>query len=129
MSRGLSKKAKVERFDSLQSDFDALSQYAHHLINGDLPDATDEITEEDGEGYINRYVYRAYGFLRANGGVIALIQHIPGQRTSIQVMYFEDWLRVTNLLPYGVGLSTEAKCVAERMSAKRRHIFDAEVQR
>jgi ribosomal protein L2 len=118
----LSKKAKCEQFDAIAKERDLWQQLANALINGREPDAVEEVIEDAGECY-NRYEFRLYDALRANGGIVATISHIPGQSAYVAVALFEDWVKSLDNVPHGIGLNTQIKIAGERLASRRRAMY------
>lgn len=119
--RKMSKAAKAEGYDKLSTERDLLAVFAWHTVNHHVPDATEVVL--DGE---STYLFQLYGSMRANGGILAVTFQHPGQANSVDVYNFDDWLRVVAKMPFGIGINTDVKIAAERLSVKRHNIFEKE---
>ena len=119
--RKMSKAAKANAYDALARERDALSRVAHAVFNGVAPNAIETVIDDAGNdrSYVCTYEYRLYGALRADGGTLVQVFRAPNQPAQVQVHVFDDWLTMIEKCPYGIGVSTEIKCAADRLKTAR----------
>ena len=120
--RKMSKAAKVEGYDRLKSERDALDMFAWHVVNGHKPDAVEIVKESNDDG---TYEISLYGAARVDGGTVAIVfKHPINQFHHVDVERFEDWVRKMRDLPYCGGSYTELKIAADRLRVAQRKAWD-----
>lgn len=94
----LTKKFKIENYDTLQRERDALAEYAWHTVNRVECDVSETIDGDPAEHEVTRF--DVYGLQRACGGVIVTLHFHDGQSTGFNVDYFDSWLEKIRSIGY-----------------------------
>jgi hypothetical protein len=83
----ITKKDKLERFDTLQEEKNLLDLYLHDTQNGIEPDETEIEFNVRGQLFRSRSPHCGY----------VVIYHIPdlGQHGSTEIKYLDDWNRLS----------------------------------
>lgn len=114
----LTKKAKLERFDSLQREHDLLQRYFWDTLNGLRPMSTQRYEEYRGEFTITAELFAPE---RADGGYIV----VRGESISPSIQYYDDWRAFVAAMPNGSHFSLGMKIVAERIALDWRRYIES----
>ena len=112
----LTKKHKVENYDTLQRERDALAEYVWHIVNRRDFDASEQIDRDHDSHEVLRY--DVYGTVRACGGVVVTLHYHDNQSTGFSVDYFDDWCEKIRALGYATDHTTALQYVRERLIRK-----------
>lgn len=125
--RKMSKAAKADAYDALESECSSLRGLAHLMINESDPPMERVCVDRYDErlGVSEQYELRLYGATRADGGTLLTLFHYPGQSITVSSYHFDTWLRNANeTLPYGIGLNTEIRIAADKLRQARSKLLD-----
>ena len=118
----LTKKAKLEGYDRLASERDALATYAWHMANGHEPDAVETV---DGRDPGESYTLALYGASRADGGTLVSTFRYPGQFASVTAKRFDEAYRACMAIPAGCHEYLPFKVAMDRLRQAQRGTQDA----
>lgn len=104
---GLTKKAKLERFDALNIQHDLLLRYFWDSRDGYKPERTATYKTKDGD----RYKASVYRTDLASGGYI-VVESKPGVPA---IDWFEDWQRKVGDMAFSGEFSLAMKSLAEQV--------------
>ena len=104
----LTKKAKLERFDSLQQEHDLLERFFWDTCEGMRPHTTASYVTKDKD----RFSAAVYGVERGDGGYI-VIKSMPAGTPSIT--YWDEWQAKVRELPFVGEWSLAMKSLAEQL--------------
>ena len=115
----LTKKDKLEQFNSLAHKCDLLQRYFWDSIKGLRPMTTQRCEEYRGEFTITAQLFAPE---RADGGYIV----VTGESLTPSIQYYDDWRQWVAEMPMGSDYAYAVKLVAERVAHDwRRYIESA----